>query len=844
MYITKVLARRKENKQEKYREMLRDKTGIYFTPELETEVQKFPYLKYILNAMIIFGCTYGSIMCLVTSFNMDMDRLTLGIVCAFLSIVFAGLYSVKYVKYVAYMALLFISITVLTSYYFYINSGVSAMVNICLDRINDVFPLPRIREYSEYIDDRYRTITIALCVVALLMVLLLNIMVSEFMNLVPVFLITFPFVQFGAYFGFAPEILPMAMVMGSWGLILIMRMSGAYDGLANKMKVKTDVKRNIHRYGFTTDPNNCALIGTIIGGVILVIFLFLSICIPQKDFAFSTGADRWKEATNQPVKNFLAYGFASLFPADKTKVAMGQISNGKSVSFDGQTDLLVTMANYEAERIYLRGFAGQEYLPYRYEWTNSFVMNNFGYGPDAGVEIGKARMDYFNFPANVLAYDMNADNKFMVLKHKIKVEIVDDNLLQDAHRYVPYYANVDDTYLFYSDSEIGTTYDNYVSEFECYSFHADGVGRNSFRELYDGVEKGEPLYPFREQNNDYYLGTAMGYYLTVPESNMEAIQKFCDEYGIKKTDEDVIPKVVAALRDNYSYTVNPGRVPRSEEYVNYFLNVNKKGYCVHFATAATLIFRHLGIPARYAEGYVVDWIDMVRGQEVETDSTEWLEGVDASGLKVVEASIADANGHAWVEVYYDGLGWVPVEVTNSQAIEEDNGFLRGLFGGGLFGGSPLDNPMNIVSRVNVEKTTQNVKNSGIILVLFGVLAYLVRMAYLVIRRKMLLTKADREKNPGARYDEMVYVWKAYYEENEKEYSFREFADLMEERNFLEKEESEKLLRFVERALYSGKTATQEEYDEMIGLIKKAKKNLIQKLNYLQTVNYYLWKQRW
>lgn len=835
MYIAQLIVRHKEKKQEKYREMLRGKTGIYFAPDLEAQEQPFPFLKYILNAMIIFGCTYGSLMCMVTSFDMEIDRMTLGIVCLLLAIVFAGMYSLKYVKYAAYVTLLFLSITVLTRYYFYINSGVSAMVNICLDRINDVFPLPRIREYSEYIEDRYRTVTIALCIVALLLVLLLNIMVSEYMNFWLVFLMTFPFVQFGTYFGFQPEILPMAMVMGSWLLILIMRMSGAYDGLANKMKVKTDVRKNIHRYGFTTDPNNCAFIGTVIGAAILCIFLFLSICIPQKDFAFSTGADRWKEATNQPVKNFLAYGFAALFPSDKAKVAMGQISNGKSVSFDGQTDIKVTMANYEAERIYLRGYAGQEYVPYQYQWRNFEISAKTD-------EVD--RLEQFNSPARVLALDMAGDNQFQVLKHKIKVDIVDDALLNDDHRYTPYYAMLDDSYRMASDSEACAPYDRWSTEFESYTFHAPNVDRKSFAAMYTDVKPGEELYQLQQKSVDYYVGTALDEYLKVPEACLEPIQEFCVRNGIRKTDNDAMQKVITALRDDYSYTVNPGRVPRNEEYVNYFLNVNKKGYCVHFATSATLIFRYLGIPARYAEGYVVDWIDMVRGEEVDTDSSEWLWGVDTSQIKVIEASVPDANGHAWVEVYHEGFGWVPVEVTNSQTMEEDNSFLRGLFGGALFGGSPLDNPMNIVSRANVEKTTQNVKNSAMVLLMACILFYYVRMMYIVIRRKTQLAKADRKREPGFRYEDVVYLWNMQSQDSQRQYSFREFTDVLQQQEALESEESRQLLQLVERALYSGKGVTSEQYDQIVSLTKKARKQLIQKLSFGQMIYFYLWKHRW
>lgn len=70
-----------------------------------------------------------------------------------------------------------------------------------------------------------------------------------------------------------------------------------------------------------------------------------------------------------------------------------------------------------------------------------------------------------------------------------------------------------------------------------------------------------------------------------------------------------------------------------------FLETYKKGICQHYATAATLLYRALGIPARYTVGYVAN--------------------VEAG----VSVDVKAKNAHAWVEVYIDGLGWQYVDVT-------------------------------------------------------------------------------------------------------------------------------------------------------------------------------------
>lgn len=93
----------------------------------------------------------------------------------------------------------------------------------------------------------------------------------------------------------------------------------------------------------------------------------------------------------------------------------------------------------------------------------------------------------------------------------------------------------------------------------------------------------------------------------------------------------------------YSMTIEPW--DQQVDFVTDFLKNSKTGYSVHYATTATLMFRYLGIPSRYVEGYLVTPEDVAgkkSGEEIE---------------------IQGKNGHAWTEIYQDGIGWIPVEVT-------------------------------------------------------------------------------------------------------------------------------------------------------------------------------------
>ncbi|MCA8979888.1 MAG: transglutaminase domain-containing protein, partial [Planctomycetes bacterium] len=65
------------------------------------------------------------------------------------------------------------------------------------------------------------------------------------------------------------------------------------------------------------------------------------------------------------------------------------------------------------------------------------------------------------------------------------------------------------------------------------------------------------------------------------------------------------------------------------------------GHCTHFASATVLMLRCQGVSARIATGYLANTYDPELGG--------WL--------------VSSRNGHAWVEVWFEGVGWVPFETT-------------------------------------------------------------------------------------------------------------------------------------------------------------------------------------
>ena len=94
------------------------------------------------------------------------------------------------------------------------------------------------------------------------------------------------------------------------------------------------------------------------------------------------------------------------------------------------------------------------------------------------------------------------------------------------------------------------------------------------------------------------------------------------------------------LRKNMRYNLEVEYPPRGRDFVSWFLLESKQGYCSYFASAMAVMGRLAGLPTRYVEGYYA---------RPGADGKATLTGMDA---------------HAWAEVYFKGLGWIPFDATN------------------------------------------------------------------------------------------------------------------------------------------------------------------------------------
>lgn len=158
------------------------------------------------------------------------------------------------------------------------------------------------------------------------------------------------------------------------------------------------------------------------------------------------------------------------------------------------------------------------------------------------------------------------------------------------------------------------------------------------------------------QNESWYNGFVYKNYTEVSEGHQDLLKQELGYKGSQKKGHidyyAAIKKITKYLDDNVIYT-ELAEGPKSGDLLTTFLTKDKKGWAVHYATAGTILFRYYGIPARYVEGYLITPSDVSHAKASETND----------GIVSKTMEITASNGHAWTEIYVDGTGWVPIELT-------------------------------------------------------------------------------------------------------------------------------------------------------------------------------------
>ena len=124
----------------------------------------------------------------------------------------------------------------------------------------------------------------------------------------------------------------------------------------------------------------------------------------------------------------------------------------------------------------------------------------------------------------------------------------------------------------------------------------------------------------------------------LPARDAELAHRITDR---RSTVYDKVMAVETWLQHHTEYNLDIPRDPPGVDAVDYFLFERRQGFCEHIASAMTLLLRSVGIPARFVTGF---------GPGGRNPFTGYFD-------------VRESDAHAWVEVLYPGIGWVPYDPT-------------------------------------------------------------------------------------------------------------------------------------------------------------------------------------
>lgn len=309
----------------------------------------------------------------------------------------------------------------------------------------------------------------------------------------------------------------------------------------------------------------------------------------------------------------------------------GRLSRADSMCESERTRLKLTVSA-QTPTLYLKGFVGSEFNGLNWKSTdkNAYVENGYqgliGYVSSAGLPVTQysqyAKLGGVSNGFDVTVENISADRRYIYAPYTVSAYNAGKTYYDLGLR-----GNISSprtySYTVFASDESGER----VTQAD---WLVDGGGRTSAMEDYLDVE-------------GQYRSFVYDVYLTLGEAEKQAAGEVIGEFATTS-----INTATQFIRSYFldSFTYSDGCDPLGKNFTDEFFGGKiVSANSAYFATAATILFRSMGFASRYVEGYFVSCQD--------GGSTGESLSVDVTGK----------DTHAWSEVYFDGIGWLPIEVT-------------------------------------------------------------------------------------------------------------------------------------------------------------------------------------
>lgn len=288
-------------------------------------------------------------------------------------------------------------------------------------------------------------------------------------------------------------------------------------------------------------------------------------------------------------------------------------------SADG-TEAILSVTSDKTDTLYLRGFVGDTY------------KNGTWSALDAETAAAEKDLFYWLHENGFYPQSQFALSAAQTAEYKTETIQISNLSTCSLYRYEPFSVlstNAGTSKNLLLPSVVETSGWNGERE---YSYAVIADASTILPQILDALQQGEPRSSYLQMESAY-RDFVDSYALAVP-------QEFTDELGA----------LLEETRKNLNFSGELSKEQAQLCALSFLetcfggdtslpLDSTAKGTTYQYATVAALALRYYGIPARYVEGFTV-----------KTAENE-------------NVSVTDENVGAWVEVYQDGVGWLPLALT-------------------------------------------------------------------------------------------------------------------------------------------------------------------------------------
>lgn len=558
------------------------------------------------------------------------------------------------------------------------------------------------------------------------------------------------------------------------------------------------------------DRNRIAVASTLIATAVIIVTIVPAFPIEnivEKELFDSTGkATEFISDTAVAIAESIT---ANLAPEGIT--AEGKIHRS-AVTYTGNTLMTVTVDKVPETIIYMHGFQGGKYE--NGAWKSAFIEPpESDVNKDIGVYQEPFMMDVIksiNGDYSTIMKNTSDPISDIYYNYSMKNDL-------DKEKFHADMTEMNETY-----STVCTPYYSQFSEGRIRVNHR--IGENGYSNNFayaEGVNmKNYWKYDVQvEMLVDAYIKRIKEDYTQYPENNNTSLKELCDKTPLTNLDE-ITTFILCTLQNKAEFTKETGVIPFDRDVIDYFLFGSGKGDSVYFASAATLMYRMYGIPARYVAGFVARPDNFNKSE------------------KGFTANITDGHSYSWTEIFLKDYGWVPVDVT-----PDENGVFRT-----EYPGYDSDRTRKIMSEKNwkfrdraaekaeEEKRLAQTDHTPVIVIsITGILALAgATVTFIFFRRKKTISKAPQSVDCRVIFDRLIRA--IHFENMLTEYNGSEsdfYIRLSESFPSVSEEDSEKMFEILCEDSFSPDSEVDSEKNRIFieGIYKKVSGQLYSKMKW-------------